>query len=642
MRSIASLAALVLVLSLGCTVNSPVGPRRDGSIGEDGGTTTTSCSPGTAVVCRGTTEVLCNPDGTEGTSRDCGLSGSICAPGLGCRVCVPSRPGCIGTDSGTCRADGSGYDVTRTCDAAAGESCIPATGLCDSPCAAAEASNSYIGCEYWPVPTLNGVSRDDFDFAVVVSNPQAVAATVTVTRGGVDVLSRVVAAGAVETISLPWIDALQASTGELMSGMRSSALVRGGAYRLRSTQPVTVYQFNPLEFRIPRDCPSEIDQFGPGAPQLRDGQCHSFSNDASLLLPTHVLTGNYLATAFPSHMIEASGDVTGTLRSPGFVAIVGVEATPVTVTVVFSAPVLASSDGVVAAFTAGSTGTFTLGQGDVLQLASGFPGACTDAYPRDELRDPFFGTVVRTWRYCDTSAYDLTGTDIRATGRVAVIGGHECSFVPQNRWACDHLEEMNFPLETWGDEAIVSVTQPVVSEPNIIRIISSHDANSLSFNPPGVHAPVTLARGEIIEFGASASFRVTGTDAFAAIQLLVGQNFDGIESMAAEVGDPSLSLAIPTAQFRTSYSFLAPTSYTRNMVNVTAPSGATVMLDGAPVAGFVPVSDTGYGVARLMITGGAHSITGTEEFGIVVYGFGSYTSYMYPGGLDLEAIDIPF
>jgi hypothetical protein len=29
-------------------------------------------------------------------------------------------------------------------------------------------------------------------------------------------------------------------------------------------------------------------------------------------------------------------------------------------------------------------------------------------------------------------------------------------------------------------------------------------------------------------------------------------------------------------------------------------------------------------------------------FGIVVYGFGSYTSYMYPGGLDLTAINIPF
>ncbi len=43
-----------------------------------------------------------------------------------------------------------------------------------------------------------------------------------------------------------------------------------------------------------------------------------------------------------------------------------------------------------------------------------------------------------------------------------------------------------------------------------------------------------------------------------------------------------------------------------------------------------------------MISGGSHHISGTAEFGIVVYGFGEFTSYMYPGGLDLEVIDVPF
>ena len=31
-------------------------------------------------------------------------------------------------------------------------------------------------------------------------------------------------------------------------------------------------------------------------------------------------------------------------------------------------------------------------------------------------------------------------------------------------------------------------------------------------------------------------------------------------------------------------------------------------------------------------------MSGTKNFGIVVYGYGSYTSYMYPGGLNLEKI----
>ena len=35
---------------------------------------------------------------------------------------------------------------------------------------------------------------------------------------------------------------------------------------------------------------------------------------------------------------------------------------------------------------------------------------------------------------------------------------------------------------------------------------------------------------------------------------------------------------------------------------------------------------------------GSHSITGSAAFGITVYGYGQYTSYWYPGGLDLSTI----
>lgn len=536
-----------------------------------------------------------------------------------------------------CRADGSGYDLVSTCDVAAGEACIASTGLCNSPCAAAEASNSYIGCEYWPVPTTNAVSRDDFAFAVVVSNPGTTPATVRVTRGTADVANTTVAPGAVETIELPWIDALQRGTGE-----EASALVRGGAYRLRSNTPVTVYQFSPIEFRVGHDCASE----DPTTAEGNDNQCFSFTNDASLLLPTHVLTGNYLALTQPSNQFELTefdffgGENTQTTQSPGFLTLVGVDASPVSVEVTFSSPVLASSDGSVRAFRTGETGTFSLGQGDVLQLLSAFPTGCTASAPDDEVRDAF-GTVQLRVRYCDTTDYDLTGTQVRASGRIAVIAGHECAFVPTNRWACDHLEEAMFPLESWGAEAIVSVTQPREREPNLVRIVSSHDDNTITFDPPSAHGPVTLARGQMVEFEALQSFRATGSDAFAAAQFLVGQNYTGIES-ATDLGDPSLSLAIPTAQFRSDYSFLAPSTYTESFVNVTAPMGASVMLDGRAVTGFTPVGATGFGVARVSVRGGAHTMTGDQPFGIVVYGFGNYTSYMYPGGLDLEAIDIPF
>ena len=38
---------------------------------------------------------------------------------------------------------------------------------------------------------------------------------------------------------------------------------------------------------------------------------------------------------------------------------------------------------------------------------------------------------------------------------------------------------------------------------------------------------------------------------------------------------------------------------------------------------------------RKAIQGGTHTISSSVPFGITVYGYANYTSYMYPGGLNL-------
>jgi len=143
----------------------------------------------------------------------------------------------------------------------------------------------------------------------------------------------------------------------------------------------------------------------------------------------------------------------------------------------------------------------------------------------------------------------------------------------------------------------------------------------------------------MIEFEASEDFRVTGGDAIQVAQFLVGQEYAGFNPMPEEgQGDPSLSLAIPTEQFRSEYTFLAPVTYDSSFVTVIASGGQDVAVDGVAVTGWRPVGSTGMQTARVPIAGGTHHATSSRAFGIVVYGFGSYTSYMYPGGLDLELI----
>lgn len=628
----ATLLGTIFLGIAGCGVRgNPIPDAGSGDAGSGG-----SCSPGgPAFICEGNDAIACNPDGTEGSRESC--SPLICVRGEGCVFCDPNSFQCNGNTVERCAADGSAWIPGETCDPSTGRMCNANVGACTSPCDDAAASESYIGCEYYPVTTLNSQVANEFLPAVVVANPQPSAVTVTVTGPSGFSMNTSVAAGATQTITLPWVPALKG-----MFSMEQSTLVSGGAYRLVSSLPVTVYQFNALEYRIDQDCidpetgdcdASTVDPFF-GFPEC-DNVCFSHTNDASLLLPAHVMTGNYVVMSRPTMLTQIDqGLGPQGIPSPGFFAVVGVSETPVTVDIRFTANTVAGSG--VAAQSPGSNGTFTLNRGDVLQIVSAVPGSCTPG-----ATDNVNGVTIT---YCNTGpTYDLTGTVIRASGPVQVIGGHNCDFVPYNRWACDHLEEALFPQEAWDEEAIVSASQPLEGEPNIVRILSGSDGNAITFDPVPSGAPgtMTLNEGQYFEFETRESFRVRGTAAILVSQFLVGQDYAGINPDAppGREGDPSFSLAIPSEQYRTEYTFLAPSTYPTNFVNVTAPTGASITLDGTAVTGFQPVGATGFSVARVPIPSGQHTITGSAGFGIVVYGFGSYTSYMYPGGLDLEIIN---
>lgn len=587
------------------------------------------------VICVGATATTCSPEGTADAERDCAAEGLACVRGLGCRTCIPGSGRCGPDGRALCSPDGDAWIPQPACNADVGETCNDATGRCDGPCADAARAHSYLGCEYWPVPTINSLLPAEHVYAVVVANPNDRATEVTVDRAGENVATRTVAAGGLEVIELPWIEALRELVGD--GGRETSALIESGAYHLRTTLPVTVYQFNPLDYRIARDCADELSR----AQIYGDGVCDSFTNDASLLLPAHALTGSYLVLSWPSRAVRHTGLPGGpVIRStPGFFTVTGADVGPVDVTVKVHAFVEASADGVVRALRPDESATFRLAPGDTLQIVTAEPTECPPGAPTDTLPT---GIVNE---YCDlATTHDLTGTEVRATGRVQVIGGHSCAFVPSNRWACDHLEESVFPVESWGREAIVGITRPLRGEPNLIRVVSAGDGNEITFEPASVHPPITLHRGQLVQFESHEHFVVRGSAPIAVMQFLVGQDHDGPGASGPMAnGDPSLSLVIPTEQLRTDYTFLAPGSYRQSFLNVTAPEGATILLDGTPIdaGSFTSIMGSGHAVAQLEIPAGTHHVESDEPFGIVVYGFGIYTSYAYPGGLDLEPIAPP-
>ena len=222
-----------------------------------------------------------------------------------------------------------------------------------------------------------------------------------------------------------------------------------------------------------------------------------------------------------------------------------------------------------------------------------------------------------------------------------MIGGHQCIYIPDTTGYCDHLEESMLPFEALSNSYIVTAplipTVPATTKVEYVRIIATKPNTALTYDPPQPGAPTFLTQaGEWAEIaGTTADFQINATD-----PVLVATYFAG-QAAGGNTGDPSLSIAIPSDQYRKSYLFHAPTNYDNNYVNITATVGSAVTLDGAVVPGFVAIGNSGFAVARPALSNvgsGNHTISSTQPFGISVYGYGQYTSYWYPGGTELTKL----
>jgi len=213
--------------------------------------------------------------------------------------------------------------------------------------------------------------------------------------------------------------------------------------------------------------------------------------------------------------------------------------------------------------------------------------------------------------------------------------------VPDGVGYCDHLEQSMLGLETLSTTYMVNapaVTTIPTGKVIVVRIIATAPNTTLTYDPPQTGAPTTIANpGDFVEIdNTTASFQITASDKVLVAQYMEGQDAGG------GTGDPSEFLAVPIEQFRTDYMFHAPTNYDANFVDITMPMGAIITLDGAPITPPTAIGGTGFGLSRVLMLGngpggdGNHSMTGTQPFGIIVYG--QYTSYAYPGGLDLKII----
>jgi hypothetical protein len=585
-------------------------------------------------MCDGNSFMTCQ-DGSFTVSEQCPV---LCDDSQGCVECEPGANYC--TDDAVYGCDEAGNDTGLVETCSGGLHCDH--GDCVDMCEEATTNRSYVGCEYWPVDLDNAVEvmpqgpvdffgcslspntvlRSDLDvcydadqdlraglcdppdnscpsgytcaqpdscvldarsapFAIVVSNPNVFPVSVSLTTDLGQMASMTVAAGEVLPIYPQELGGFPDRSVD-QSGQRKAA------YKIMSDAPIVAYQFNPLD---------------------NEGV---FSNDGSLLIPRHAFDVKYYAMTWPT--LDRRDQPQSTHDYNGYVAVVAWEdGTQINVTP--SAGVRAGKDGF-AAIAAGETRAFTLDAFDVLSIEA-------------------------------VSGGDLSGTKIEAADGAATFGvlaGHEATVILNEGASCcaDHLEEAMFPTSTWGTEYAVSRSQDRgMDEADVLRIMAQEDGTDVTFDPPPATGDncTALAAGEFCTVDVMVDTVVSSPK-----PILVGHYLKsvieggGLFSSPEGIGDPSLALAVPTAQFRNSYTFLVPQDYDQQYISVTAQSDASVMLDGEEVGEGMSTFGGTWKGGRFEVGPGSHVLTCEDGCGLEVYGYSDAVSYLFAGGLDLKQI----
>lgn len=581
------------------------------SSGETSGNPPTDSGTGCGE-CFGNTFTPCNSDGTPGQTITCV---GACTPGFGCSACTPGGKVCVGDAIHECTAEGSVGGAVGMCDGASGMSC--SAGECKPSCAVAADQPSNVGCEFWAVDLDQQDGFNDpasMPWGVVLSNAGEAPASVTIERNDAPpgqppqtaVVTQVsVPPGKLEQVVLP--------TRELDCGVKPNDYASPGtclssnAYRITSSSPIVVYQFNTFE--------------------------NAFSNDASLLLPTNALGKVYRVINWSAgHPAPVPGF---NIVDRSYVTIVGVAAgTHVTVKPTWRVrgnPPIAKTD-------PGGSIEVDLGPFDVLNLE-------TDNATLNEASK--------------AGVADLTGTIVQSTQPVAVFSGVESTSAPyhveipkypgwteEDTCCLDHLEEQLFPLESIGKRFVIT-RSPVRStgsykEPDVLRFVGAAAAATVTTTLPAPFDSFTLQPGEVKDTWADKDVIVTSTEPVLIGQLLISQDY--VDGPAK--GDPSLTVFPPAEQYRTEYVFLTPGSWTENWVVISAEIGAEVTIDGA-VPGNCIVAPAGmldgvaYEARRCPLAEGVHRLSGQKPFGIAAYGYGTAGSYAFIGGADVKRIYEP-
>lgn len=592
-----------------------------------------SCGPAATPDAPSTQVQRCDDTGKVLSLESICDGTQVCLAGQ-CVACQPGKRDCDGTRSRRCRADGSAWDVVEDCSL---KGLICDGGVCDTSCPVDHPADGNLGCEFWAVDLdqLTAAGDRGFDakgapFGLLIANPGDDAVTLHVTAdvvgaGGAKSMVWQVQPKSSATFQLP-----PTGWGVGQQGLEGSGISRR-AFRIRTSAPVAAWQLNPMA----------------GNPMA--------SADGSMLLPSSALGEAHRSLA----QRQYDGADNGAWRAG--LTVIATRPGNTAVTVFAKIKMLGGPD--VPAMTLGDEPIFNLQQGDVLNLQS------------------------------DTEDGDLSGMWVGSGQPVAVFGSNEAALAPatgncvpnsKGNKVCagvfdaaiscnddagcpspccgDHLEGQLLPQSLWGKVYVAAHLARRGKEGETWRVVTGQDQTIVNLEPLiGVqvpqmdsgqsftfhthedfvlksNAPIQLAR---ITSGSKAT--VTSISAPCSADSECKQKYDfeavcgvpGAPGICQPLGDPALLIEIPTERFRARHAIAVPEGYTQSWLQITAPPGSTVAVDGLMLGPgkFEKVASSTWRVARRPVKAGYHVVDADQPVGVQVYGWGPAVAFAWPGGI---------
>lgn len=325
-------------------------------------------------------------------------------------------------------------------------------------------------------------------------------------------------------------------------------------------------------------------------------QYYSFRAEASIVLPTEVLAGEYYVMAYTSIFRD------GRDYPSQFLLVATQDETEVEITL---------SDNTLSGKQRGATFTVLLNAGQTYQVQT------------------------------RSANQDLSGTLIRSNKKLAVFGGCRWTGVPTSCSFRDNLLEQMYPVNTWG-RRFVTIPSARVSY-DIYRIMAAENNTVVEVdgNNPRVF---NLDAGEYVEYQSSSAAYIAANKPIQAAQYLIGSQCNGLG-----IGDPAFVLLNSIEQTRNIVTLYNSSfqNIQENYINIIAQTKdvGNVRIDGQTIAAagsnFVTVgANADFSYAQVRVSAGSHTVD-AGGCGVIVsaYGYGEIESYAYSGGASFTVIN---